>query len=358
MKTNPDLKKLVQMVSGAPEKDCVTFVTTRPELAEEPGALMSAALHGRARLAEKLLEMGADPDATVPSHERYRPLHRAIEHRGIPKNPGHGPTVHLLLEAGAQVELRATWMGLAALATAGMTGDEEMISLIQEQKPKQSLFNAAILAEDQLVAQALTEPSEARLADENNLTPLHYASLSGLREPAHREALARIATLLCEAGADLNSAPPVGPYPSTPVLHFAAWGNNLAVAEVLLARGANPNLGFGNCLWRTPGELAELFLKHGADVNLIDNEKSGQRLLHSRIHWNLPSVVIWLLENGADPNLRDAKGNTAWHEAASRGVGAKILDALLKHGADARLKNDAGQTAADVARQKKSKGRP
>ncbi|HET6407612.1 MAG TPA: ankyrin repeat domain-containing protein, partial [Chthoniobacteraceae bacterium] len=133
-------------------------------------------------------------------------------------------------------------------------------------------------------------------------------------------------------------------------LHFAAW-KNYAVAKTLLGRGCNPNYGFGNCLWREPGRMAELFLAHWADPS--GKEPSGVPLLNSRIHWNLPSVALWLLKNGADPNLTDKDGNTALHEAASRGINPKVTQALLDAGGKKAAKNLASLTPLDIARQKK-----
>jgi ankyrin repeat protein len=178
---------------------------------------------------------------------------------------------------------------------------------------------------------------------------VHYAALSGLGDQSP-DALCEIASMLLNTGADGNSCEQVGPYPSTSVLHFAASGN-FPVAETLLSHGCNPNLGFGQCLWREPSRMAELFLSHGADVNF--RESSGQPLLNSRIHWNLPSVVLWLLKNGADPNLADDRGNTALHEAAARGINPKVIQAILDRGGRKTTRNEEGKTPLALAKEKK-----
>lgn len=322
-----------------------------PEVAAHPGPLCAAALHGHTEAVNLLLKAGADPNAVVPSHSAYRPLHRAIEHCGVKKNAGHVPTVKALLAGGADPELRATWMGLTALATAAHAGDEEMIALLLETKPKIDFFAAIILLDTKKVEAFLKKDAGlAKTADDNAMTSLQYLAISGRSGEKYDAAHLAIGEKLLALGANPNELCDIGPYKNIPVMHFAAK-STLGLASLLLKNGANPNHGFGNCLWREPGEMAELFLSHGADVNL--REEKDQPVLHSRIHWNLPSVALWLLEKGADPNLLDAQGNTALHTAASRGINTKVVQALLDRGAKTKLRNKAGHTALDIATAKK-----
>jgi len=324
------------------------MLRSQPELAEDPRLLNTAALFGRPGNVELLLTAGADPNGLVPSHEKYRPLHRAIEHRGVPRTDGHREAVRLLLGAGASLTLRATWMDLTPLAVAAMAGETEMVPLLLARRIPPDIFHAAILADARVLKALLKKkPALATARDVNHMTVLHYAALCGL--PNREAEMRELTHTLLDAGADGDARESIGPYPATPVLHFAAW-KNYPLADVLLSRGCNPNFGFGNCLWKPPGAMAELFLSHGADVNA--REPSGQPLLNSRIHWNLPSVALWLLKNGADPNATDAEGNTALHEAARRGINPEVVRTLLARGARLKTKNRNGQTALDLARAK------
>lgn len=320
-----------------------------PDVVTDPRLLNESALFGNIEMVQLLLSSGSDPNAAVPSHEYYRPLHRAIEHRGHPRKPAHLEIARVLLEAGASLEERSTWMGLTPMGVAGMAGDREMIKLLWEEGTEPSLFHAAVTGDVKGVRRFLRRKSAALTKDTNHMTPLHYAALCGLEDAD--EDRREIARLLLDAGGNPDACEPIGPFPATPVLHFAVW-KNYPLAEVLLERGANPNLGFGNCLWKPPGAMAELFLRHGADVN--GSYVTGELYLHSRIHWNLPSIALWLLKHGADPNRLTASGQTALHEAASRGINPKVVEALLAKGADPTAKNADGLTALDIA---KAKGR-
>ena len=62
--------------------------------------------------------------------------------------------------------------------------------------------------------------------------------------------------------------------------------------------------------------------------------------------------TVWvLLENGADPNMKNGKGETPLMAAAVRG-NEDIVKLLLEKGADAKARDNDGETAVDKARRK------
>ncbi|MEP7245080.1 MAG: ankyrin repeat domain-containing protein [Gammaproteobacteria bacterium] len=172
--------------------------------------------------------------------------------------------------------------------------------------------------------------------------------------------------LLLDAGANANAQlklyPPyraLGPdrgadllltIGSTPLLRAAKAGDVPAI-KLLLAHGANPNLGnIGDVTpvmaaaglasneidtrgrFKTEAEAVEsinLLVKAGADVNARAGENPGSRgesrlgqtALHGAALWGWNDVVKALVANGGDLNVKDAKGMTPLDSALGRAGG-------------------------------------
>jgi len=164
------------------------------------------------------------------------------------------------------------------------------------------------------------------------------------------------------------------------LLFLAARTDRDDFAQELLAAGADPTItspGWGTSLmvaaWRDDTKIAQLLLAHGAPVNATNN--NGETALMMAIHtcWdgktgltagdadaakNNPDIqgrratftncrdgkmVQLLLDAGADPNIKTAKGYTALLGAAMEG-NAAAAEALLKAGADPSAKGESGST--------------
>ncbi|KAM5172035.1 uncharacterized protein ACMZJ9_004882 [Mantella aurantiaca] len=139
-------------------------------------------------------------------------------------------------------------------------------------------------------------------ADEGGNTQLHYA--------AHADNLESVLRLLQE-GYDILGRNASGLTP----LHFAAFGGNLEVLEKLLTE--------------TP---------HAINLQSI----KGSSLLHEAVRGKSLQAVNFLLDKGADMNLKDKNDNTPLHLAASlkpAGNSANICQALLRRGADPTIQN-------------------
>ena len=73
----------------------------------------------------------------------------------------------------------------------------------------------------------------------------------------------------------------------------------------------------------------------------------GATALMNAVQGRRPAHVRWLLDHGADPNARDARGFTALHRAAEMGE-RQSLELLLARGARADVEA-AGHTPRSLA---------
>ena len=119
-------------------------------------------------------------------------------------------------------------------------------------------------------------------------------------------------------------------YEGDTALHAAAFSYDPAMARALLARGAD----------------------------IRARNRRGAEPLHAAVIGNPDSptwdpaaqcrVITLLVESGADPDARAAGGVTPLHRAVRNRCSAAV-ETLLRAGADPRLRNDSGSTAADLA---------
>ncbi|KAK0390538.1 hypothetical protein NLU13_0042 [Sarocladium strictum] len=163
--------------------------------------------------------------------------------------------------------------------------------------------------------------------------------------------------LLLNHGADHKKTPGV--------MELAASINNIESVKALLKAGVNPNLKkdsvytpLCSAIRDNRADIIDLLLKNGADPNCPASEYPAFKCItHKRQHF-LPTLVaagadlnspkgiveqavasnnmealVWLLDQGVDPNVRNAKGHSAL-TTAIRENRVEMIDLLLNRGAD------------------------
>ena len=120
-----------------------------------------------------------------------------------------------------------------------------------------------------------------------------------------------------EAGMEVNCRDDLG----TPMLNIACRNDNFEFVEVLLGLGAELNAisedrGYTavmDAVWRGNEKITKYLIDKGAELNTINKE--GQTNLVLAVGANRENIVKLLAENGADPDVKDMMGMSAYNYA-------------------------------------------
>lgn len=157
------------------------------------------------------------------------------------------------------------------------------------------------------------------------------------------------------------------------ILWWAVSGNYVDATKMLLEKGANPNITPNNkatwtVLFETTKEsffgnmpsqrqkvnrskiIAELLIKHGADVNFSNS--IGETPLHKAAQHGRIDLCSLFIRNEARVNATDILGNTPLHKAAEKGYW-KAVQILLENGAQIDLRRKQGETALNLGEKRK-----
>jgi ankyrin repeat protein len=144
-----------------------------------------------------------------------------------------------------------------------------------------------------------------------------------------------------------------------PALYYASVANDLAEVELLLNSGADPNDGESvyHAAEKNHRAVVDLLIRHGCDISaahsvygntplffLCGNSDDGD----GRALWS--QGVAYLLERGADPNVPSGTAaDTLLHQLVRSPATTTTVRQLLDQGADPAIRNAKGVAPYQVA---------
>lgn len=271
--------------------------------------LWEAAYWGKLAVVEFLVSQGADIHARACHYSEH---YVEISCYCVARAKSRHTVADFLLEHGAEVDVStAAYLGETAAVGAMLAADPTLLEHTQAQHDMQRSEGEGLVFDH---------------VPNTWATPLAYALSGGSAETVQ---------LLLTRGAEVASK-------SARLLGIAVGRNRLDLVEMLLAHGADA----GQLPLADPSQnraLAELAIAHGYDVNTgrpgwppLVVASRGDKGEH-------PEKIQALLELGADVNVRDYKGKTALHRAATAGF-LGSMEVLLEHGADIDAADEKGET--------------
>ena len=344
---------LCRAVASGDEAALRAAIRRDPASAKHWKPIVDAAFAGKANMARALLDAGADANVVSGTGSRHTPLTRLTQHHAtIPKHAGHDETLALLLERGADPNLRAGPHHFEPLAYATMGPAPNFVAATAK-ATRIGVHLAAALLDAARLRRMGRKPGRADERDGRGRNPLDYVALSGLWR-IHGEARAlACANALLDAGAAIDGGEEIVEgaeiFHATPLWRTLSWQQNYALAALLLERGAAPNPAVFAVTYQGEARGCDLLDRYGADW---EQRFNGRTPLMDLMHFRRPAGSVWLLERGVDVNAVDNDGRTALHHAALQGVRQDYARNLLDAGAKADLRDASGMTPLDCARQK------
>ncbi|KAL7783000.1 ankyrin repeat-containing domain protein [Trichoderma afarasin] len=262
--------------------------------------LPHAAFLGRQDVVKLLIETGETEVDEAGSETGMTPLHWAVV-------GGHLSVVELLVNAGAQLEMKEKKCQMTALRLAIHYCHEDVVGFLLQRDAnvhvsdgagRTPLYNAAIWGKMPIIQQLIDRGVDINARASDGQTALY---------PAIEREDSDAVRLLVEKGADVNVQPKDGATP----LHRAVTGN-LEVVRLLVERGADINAVWNGVISLCTAvmlgkiDIVKFLVQMGADVNT--RMKEGATPLIMSIVIRHPEMCQTLIALGADVNARDDSG--------------------------------------------------
>jgi len=305
---------------------------TRPEVCENISvndrwgvtALLTAAKEGNAAMVDLLIENGAE----VEKQDWWggTAMRRASDAWGdtAPGSEQNKFTevIERLIAAGANVDAQDDEDGYTALHIAAANGRLNMVDFFLSRGASIQLRDWWGRTPVQIAAEARQFNAVNRLLDCGAKIEYRPDDKERLLLQSCENGIAELVESYLAEGVDVNSKGWLGETP----LRVAAESNQLKIVDILIKAGANVDI---EDMWRrTPLRRAaerghttvvERILQEGPNVNIVDVEDSDTAMHRAAENGHTDSVRL-LLENKADPTIRNRWGRTELRRANQRSV--------------------------------------
>lgn len=183
---------------------------------------------------------------------------------------------------------------VSEILQAKYRGNNTRVDELLKSGPPLTIFEAAATGQTMRVRELIfANPTLLNAYAPDGFHPLGLAAFFGNKDTV---------VALLEAGANVNQQSREAMKVSA--LHSSIAARRSDIAQLLLTKGANPNLpgqGGVTVFHEVAGtgqvDIAEMVLKHGGDVNAADD--SGKTPLGYAVANNKDAMRAWLLANGA-----------------------------------------------------------
>lgn len=303
---------------------------------------MTTSLHAFRGLGSALFTFAASL-ACAGESPTAAPLHHAVR-------TGDAPSWQRLLGTRTDVDARDA-AGNTALHLAALNHDLNAVTALLAAGADADAKNTAEATpllygagHAGIVKALLARGANPNAASKLKNTPL----MAAVAHPDSFEA----ARLLLDAGADLHARKTADV--DIPLGRAVVAGDRRTI-DLLLARGAakdpkSVSAALANAAFAGNADVVELLLSRGADPNQTD-EFTGHALNLALLGEEL-AVARLLIEKGADPHVRSIEGHgtpSIVFAAYNQSGDASVAKALIARGADVNARNDQGATALSYA---------
>lgn len=283
--------------------------------------------------------------------EQTTTLHEAVLRADI-------AAIQLLLSRGANVNISDSSMGgKTPLHTAALTGDQKIVELLVDagadleavdNENQNALYTAVVYKKRSVVQLLLDRGINIEPRERVKQTTLHAAASAGDEMTMQ---------LLLNKGANVE----VMDHWDQTALHVAAAYRKEAIVQLLLDHGADHSArNVAKCTalhiasdgsYESNGSTInqrETIIMHLLDsgANVESNDKKGNTPLHYAALEGNVRILQLLLDRGANLETKCGDGKPALHNAAQR-LRPEAVQLLLDRGADCKVKDVFGRTAAD-----------